>query len=275
MKRILTSFPGRFGDLIWALPTVRAISETYGEPVDLYIAGEFGGIAPLLKLQPYIDEVMADPSWSLSDDWRPPHFSSAGYDHVYHLGYRRWPELPLPIEIFQTSLIEHEWVSPLDLTRPWITPPSRLSKAAQVDFYGEGPKIAVGFTECHFELKYGLLSLLREHDRDWSLATCMGPTGRWGEEAGEGMCNWLEAAACISQADLFFGDCAALHVLAVAMNRPCVIVEPMEARLNPIFWALGKDGPQVTLVRGLDHKATFDARHCAEVLENALSRVHA
>jgi hypothetical protein len=54
------------------------------------------------------------------------------------------------------------------------------------------------------------------------------------------------------------------------MGKPCVIMEPMTERLNPIFWPLGQDGPQVTLVRGNDRQATFDARHTAETLERVL-----
>ncbi len=51
MSCTLCTFPGRYGDIIWALPTVRGISEVEG-PVDLLIAGEFASIVPLLEQQP-------------------------------------------------------------------------------------------------------------------------------------------------------------------------------------------------------------------------------
>lgn len=284
--RVLVSFPGRFGDLLWALPTVRAISETYGVPVDLLVAGEFATLIPLLELQPYLDRVHADPAWSLSHGWQPPGREDviSPYDKVHHLGYHRWPELPLPVEIFQTSLVEHEWVSPLDLTRPWITVPLLNWKWTL--------NLTFGFSDCWFELKHGLVELLLrepysnqdgdEIERGGTLPRAhadfrslgLFPKGsRWETEAGYGPTEWLEAARRIAFGQVFLGDCSALHVLAVALGKSCVIYEPMQARLNPIFWPCGKDGPQVTLVRGLDGEMTTDSRHTAETLEKVLAGV--
>jgi hypothetical protein len=70
---------------------------------------------------------------------------------------------------------------------------------------------------------------------------------------------------------VFLGDCSAWHVLAMAMGIPVVLVEPLEARWNPIFYPLGMDGPQVTMVRGNDGNPTFDARHVADALTRALA----
>lgn len=292
MTKILCTFPGRHGDLLWALPTVRAISESYGHPVDLQIAGEFGTILPLLAPQPYLGAIFADPRWGLTppNEWQAPpawpprreggtaeHFSEppdplVTYDRVYQLGYRRWPELPLPVEIDQTVRADRE-LPPLDLARPWITAP--LEGPLHYHLAPRTRRIAVGFSECHFELKYGLLGLLGQHDSRWEVQTVMGPTGRWGDEAGEGMCNWEEAAHAISQAEVFVGDCSALHVLAVALGVPVVLVEPMEARWNPIFYPCGKVGPQVTLVTGLDGLPTFDSRHLCEAVQARLEAIDA
>lgn len=271
MTCVLTSFPGRCGDLIWALPTIRAISESYAVPVDLLICGEFAGMVPLLAPQPYLARVVADPDWGIGHGWQPPNRADviSPYDKIFHLGYRRWPELPLPLEVDQTVRVDRE-LPPLDLTRPWITAPLKGPL-----HYHLGRRIAVGFSECHFELKYGLLGLLGQHDSRWEVQTVMGPSGRWGDEAGEGMCNWEEAAHAISQAEVFVGDCSALHVLAVALGKPCVLVEPMEARHNAIFWPLGQEGPQVTLVRGLDGKPTWDSRHLCETVAARLEAIDA
>lgn len=275
MTCVLTSFPGRCGDLIWALPTIRAISESYGAPVDLLICGEFEGMVPLLQQQPYLQHVEPDPAWSVGTGWQPPvdpGLGMPGYDRVFHLGYRRWPELPLPVEIDQTVRADRE-LPPLDLARPWITAP--LEGPLHYHLAPRTRRIAVGFSECHFELKYGLLGLLGQHDSRWEVQTVMGPTGRWGDEAGEGMCNWEEAAHAISQAEVFVGDCSALHVLAVALGVPVVLVEPMEARWNPIFYPCGKVGPQVTLVTGLDGLPTFDSRHLCEAVQARLEAIDA
>jgi hypothetical protein len=272
VSRLLCTFPGRAGDLLWALPTVRAISEAAGHPVDLQIAWEFAGMVELLQLQPYLRTIYADTSWSLSEGWRPPTVAGGPRDQVIHLGYRRWPELALPQEIYvQAAASAYPSVvfAPIDLDRPWIT-----KVQSSTDWFSRGRwqpsrKIAVGFTECHFELKYGLFQLLDEADVDWQLRTCMG-RGRWMDEAGEGSHSWREAAALIEQCEVFFGDCSALHVLACALGKPCVLVEPMEARHNSVFYPYGMDGPQVRVVKGLDGRPTFDARHTAELLREVL-----
>lgn len=267
--RILTTFPGRFGDVLWALPTIRAISERYAVPVDLIIAGEFGGLLPLLRLQPYLQRVEAEGDWPTAVRVPPMIAGLVGdqidaeYDHVFHLGYRRWPELPLPHEIY-LNLADPTICLPPDLQRPWIT----VDPLHATD-------LAVGFTEAWFELKLGLLSSI-DLQLGWALLTQLTPTGsRWTTEA-TGLCvmpcDWLTAAQMIAGAKGFFGDCSALHVLAVALGKRCVIMEPMEARHNPIFWPLGTDGPQVRAVRGNDGDFTFDARACAAVLKEELAR---
>ena len=81
----------------------------------------------------------------------------------------------------------------------------------------------------------------------------------------------VEATAWIAGAKVLLTDCSALHVLAVALGIPTVIVEPMEARWNTIFYPLGFDGPQVTIVKGLDGQPTFDARHVTETLSKVIN----
>lgn len=271
-QRVLCTFPGRAGDLLWALPTVRAISESYGHPVDLQIAGEFDSMVDLLLQQPYLHGVTADPRWGMSDGWEAPRHPRP-FDRVIHLGYSRWPELPLPMETYANAISHFAdnppTLPPLDLARPWITVDRGKGN-------GVCPDIVFGWTDCHFELKYGLTELLFTSDQDhrsrparWDAQDVIPPGSRWESEAYYLGCGWLAAARRIRRARVLLTDCSALHVLAVALGKPCVIVEPMEARLNPIFWPLGTDGP-VHLVTGNDGKATVDARHTADKLKEVL-----
>ncbi len=259
---ILCTFPGRHGDLLWALPTIRAISEAAGEPVDLQIAGEFGGLLPLLALQPYLRHILADPEWSAGESM-PPTIFGGPKTPVYHLGYPRWPELPLPFETQETARALMPADLNLHLDQPWlqaIPMPPR--------------DVVFGFTDCWFELKYGLTELLfPDEDREPANVNAIGifpPGSRWVTEGDYKPTTWLEAAGWISSARALLTDCSALHVLAVALGIPTVIVEPMEARWNPIFYPLGYDGPQVTVVKGLDGKPTFDARHVTETLSRVI-----
>ncbi len=260
--RVLCSFPGRAGDLIWALPAVRAISEHYQTSVDLLIAGEFAGMVPLLQQQPYLDGVLTDANWSLTppNEWCPPWHPTEGYDRIYHLGYRGWPAKPLPFETQDTLAtvwhLEDGPIPLIDLDRPWIT-------ADPVEHASLG--ITVGWTDCHFELKVGLMTLLERHD--WVLLPA--PGSRWVTEQLYASADWLSAARCIGESQVFLGDCSALHVLAVALGKPVVIYEPMEARWNPLFYPLGMDG-RVRVVKGHDGLPTIDARHTADVLKEVL-----
>lgn len=277
--KILATFPGRNGDLLWALPTIRALSRRIGAPIDLQICGEFAPIVPLLELQPYLGTISADPDWPLVPpaEWNAPH-PPEGYDHVFHLGYRGWPQRPLPFETLHTlneyltcNLVQHDCGNSflgadLDLQTPWITAPALFSYQWAWLY---------GFTDVYFELKYGLVTLLERNRKRFSYGqlppTNIGANPRWVEEAGENATTWLEAAAMLQRTSLLLTDCSALHVLAVALGTPALLVEPMEARWNPIFYPLGMDGPQVTVVQGTDGKPTFDARHVGDALEAAMA----
>jgi hypothetical protein len=262
MSRTLVSFPGRAGDLLWACSVIRLIAEREG-PVDLLIAGEFASMIPLLAQQPYLARVVADPDWNMAE-WKPPTVPCGPRDVVYHLGYRRWPELPLPHEVYRTATHEYALpLPPLDLSRPWITAPP----------WSQVPHtLAVGWTDCHFELKLGLMVLLEERSWDPPFDGVMLPPAgsRWCTEYKYQPVDWLEAARRIAASVAFLGDCSALHVLARAMAKPVILYEPMTARLNPIFLPYGTTGHGVELVIGLGGQATTDARHTAETIEKVL-----
>lgn len=282
MPQILCTFPGRTGDLLWALPTIRAISETYGQPVDLAVSQKYGsGLKPLLLDQPYLGEVHVLAAWGLQETAPispriPPSldadYREDDYDRVFHLGYDGWPTPTLPEDIYMRAVTRYtRGLNPLDLSRPWITPPSYASGLPTQD-------LAIGFTDEHFELKYGIYWLLRNR---WSFSdppahalVNVSASPRWNSaiEGGPPPMDWETAAAWISRSRCFVGCCSALHVLAVALGVPAVIVEPAAARLQEVFWPLGFDGDRVQVVRGGDGLPTVDARHTAETIETVWAR---
>lgn len=272
----LVSFPGRAGDILWALPTVRAISEHVGEPVDFGCCGEFEGLAGVIAQQPYIGCVRTSDSWGLTppNEWNPPEglwTSSAWryrYDRVYHLGYRGWPTYPLAQNTLVTAMAYYPELAganlQIDLTRPWIQVKGGLSR----------PDTLVAWTEEWIELKMGLLAALPMGLSKFHL---LYPPGARHEEWRERFdwavfdpTAWLDVAQWLSGAPVLLADCSAPHVLAVAMGVPVVLVEPSEARRNPIFQPVGVDGPQVTIVRGVDNQPTWDARAVADTLQRVL-----
>lgn len=273
--RVLVTFPGRYGDLLWALPSIRALSRRIGAPVDLHVAGEFASIVPLLQAQPYLGEVQARVDWVLEppEEWDCPIRSAdLSYNARVHLGYRGWPSQPLPLETLGNlnqslfSRTPEAWFTPADLylQEPWII----LPPGACLDQDGP-PVCAVGFSETHAELKRGLLDLLevRVHvvthpHTHWAChkrlawVTCVG--------------SWVYQASHLQRATVALCDCSALHVLAVALGTPVLLMEPIEARWNPIFYPLGWDGPQTTMIRGNDGRPTWDHNHVREAVVAAL-----
>lgn len=283
---VLCTFPGRYGDLLWALPTIRALSRRIHAPVDLMIAGEFRSILPLLQAQaqvdelyrpaPYLGRVWADPQWAMgSTKAETPTPPALPYDFVFHLGYRDWPKRALPFETLDnlnrySEITGSRWTrfwpladEELDLQTPWITlPPTTF------DAYKSG--VTIGWSDTHFELKYGITLLLQAHT-NWGLDK-IGNNPRGQAEARWVPQTWEETTQRIATAQVFLGCCSALHVLAVAVGTPVVLMEPMEARWNPIFYPLGMDGPQVTVVKGHDGNPTFDARHVRAAISAILAR---
>lgn len=285
--RLLCTFPGKYGDLLWALPTIRALSERAGEPIDLCIAGAFGSIYPLVEAQPYIGTCEVLRWWEVLDTApmtprQPPYptfqdHAKPSYDAVLHLGYRDWP---LPDLVRHTLATAHEQIETLGLVgrlgfvqvrdlaldRPWVT---ELLRTRYRPWGGNRrTKIAVGFTDEHFELKFGLQQLLCEADTAWEVQV-IGNNPRWNTEAGLGSMNWAETLCALAEADLFVGCCSALHVLAVAMGKPVILVEPAPARHNPVFYPLGDLGP-VQLLKGTDGRPTFDSRHLCDAINARL-----
>lgn len=264
---IVCTFPGKHGDLLWALPTVRAIAETYQEQVLLVISPYVKSLAPLLRRQDYIYSCVVDDAWQvhltapMSPRTPPTAYHAA--THVFHLGYEGWPSPDLPRDIWRCASEQTERaLQSLDLDRPWIAPPSYAQNlpAAQ---------IAVGFTDEWFELKYGIYQLLRRQLEPLTSSydiVNLSTSPRWQVEASLPPMDWDTAAAWMSRARLFVGCCSALHVLACAIGTPVVVVEPNEARWQDLFYPYGKATDRVRLLLGGDGRPTFDARHLMDAL---------
>lgn len=289
--KILCTFPGKYGDLLWALPTIRAISRRAGEPVDLWVAKPFASITPLLSHQPYLGLVAAIDTWEVRDTApmtpRAPAILDAlptRYDRILNLGYRDWPLPDVARHTWETAcqeLAPDAMLEALDLTTPWIVPApgSPTGRTAWL----------AAFTDEYFELKVGVWDLLTDPINfrhpdvrprySWEGRNSIGggplsiSTGaRWTREAGHSGCEWVQGAAWMTRTGAVLADCSAWHVLAVAMGVPVVMMEPQPMRHNAIFYPVGAAGPQVYLVKGIDNQPTWDARHIGDALEQVLAR---
>lgn len=276
---ILATMPGRFGDILWALPTVRLLAARHDTKVDFMTSPAYSGILDLIQRQPYILETWTNDDWDVQETAPmtprvPPSCDCDDYEEIYHLGYREWPSQRLAEEIRESvGLARNPSDRALALHEPWITVPGASRET-------EDTVIAVGFSEEHIELKMGILLGLIPKFNEVTWQLLLPPKGmshrawEWVEVAGYPVeyceTTWEQAAATIATADLFFGCLSAPWVLANAVGTPTVIMEPMVARHNPIFW---REAPKNHLVIGNDGKPTFDLRHTADMIGRVLEEV--
>ncbi len=279
---ILATMPGRFGDILWALPTVRLLAARHDTKVDFMTSPAYSDILDLIQRQPYILETWTNDDWELRETapmtpYKPPACDCDDYEAIYHLGYQKWPSRPLAEEIRVETLGGGQAGDPqyVSLETPWINMPDATTRTSP------GPVVAVGFTNEHIELKMGVLCGLVASlpEISWRLVV---PDGRaahrawewervtrveWPENFTFWQTSWVQAAHVIATADLFFGCLSALWVLANAVGTPTVIMEPSPERHHPIFW---RESPKNHLVVGNDGKPTFDLRHTRDMIAAVL-----
>ncbi len=274
---MIVTHPGKLGDLLWALPTVRALATK--EPVHLHLAAQCKPLVSLLEKQPYIHSLVLDENWQVQDTAPatprvPPTFIPAS-ERVAHLGYDRWPDLPLPFEVAMHAGLH---VGSLDLSR-WITTEPAFKREPSADI------VLFHWTDRWFELKLGLTELVTQSVplTSWCLRTDPN-TQRWQVYKHAYEATFEKLASEIAAVSLVVTDCSAVHVLAAAIGTPVVVVEPEQDRHHFIFWPGSVAGPgpwhpadnalgrRIFPVLGNDGKPTFDARHTADLIREVLAR---
>lgn len=284
VSRILVTFPGRFGDLLHAMPTCRALAHAADWPVDVAVAHKYRAITPLLMQQPYIGLARGDEMWQVEETApmtpRCPPWPTAGmgpYDEVYHLGYADWPTPTLAEDIYARASAGFHTLPPLDLDRPWIAlPPGDTALIAP----HARPRVWLAWSEEWFELKVGLTQILAQRFpqvdfwwvRPWGgrydevavgQAATTKPDLQLARNVSSIRTNWLGAALAGASCDVYLGCLSSQWVLADGMGKPCIVVEPNPQRHHPVFW---REAEKNHLVLGNDGKPTFDARAAGDAL---------
>lgn len=286
----LVCHPGRYGDLLWALPTVRALAEYHGEaariilPADAMDGTPMEAMAPLLIQQEYIGRVDVDPTWHITSDApRRPRFpASAQSLAMRSLGYEDWPRKPLPYEVASLAgddIYNLAANKPEVFFRPWIEMASTMLPLRK-------PAILVHWTDRWFELKLGIVKeigrLLPGVYVDWYAAK----DSRM-HQAGATPCTFEWLAAAMTEHSVVLTDCSAAHVLAAAVGvRTVLVMEPERDRHHFIFWpgSLVHDdgvtkhwrpmgtplGDRIKPVLGTDGAPTFDSRHVIDEIVKVL-----
>ena len=176
--RILVTHPGRHGDILWALPTVRAISRWAGAKVDFMTSKKYGRVCDLLNAgaSDYIGYAWGDPGWIVEESAPisprvpplpikylepgvgplPGHEVELKYDLIAHLGYGGWPEKPLALQALAQGITElqADLSQFFDLDEPWLKVKAAKPEGTSV--------IAVGWSEEWIELKMGITLALAQ-----------------------------------------------------------------------------------------------------------------
>lgn len=94
--KIAVTMPGKIGDLLYSLPTVRYVSKILGDKVDFWTQKECLPVKRLLENQSYINKVYINESYVKQHDQcgvQPWFLEPEGkYDRIYHMGLRDYPK---------------------------------------------------------------------------------------------------------------------------------------------------------------------------------------
>jgi len=210
-RRVLLTFSGKHGDILWSLQAARAMALT-GAEVDFAVMPAFVAVLPLIAIQPYVHKAFAINGWHLHHDGcgaqpRLPPSVPAGYDEVHHLTYDSFPTEPLIL-----------WsLKRLGLPMPEPAVPFLFAPAE-----ADPSLVAYAFNASHRGAKENMLKLLQ----------AVIPEARF--ENVETI-PFDQAARRIKSSRFFFGCRSANYVLAMGLGKRCLIFEPDAGRRSPIF----------------------------------------
>lgn len=260
--KILCTMPGKFGDLLWSLPTVRAIAEQAvkeieGKPlqgcfVDLGIMPEYRSLLPLLNVQPYISKAFVIENWICTGShagdqpWEAPvnilvneTYIHTGvdiltgntyhYDKVYHLGYRNHPPSNKPLVDFiaeQQGIKLEKPIPFIDLTDQLIGKAGcsvYSSMLAELESITKNPTITWSFNDSMRDYKDKFLDDLKQTLPEVNFLYV-------------GNRHWVEAAYLIKHSLAFIGCRSSNYVLACGVGKKVYVYEPNISRSIKGMW---------------------------------------
>lgn len=95
-KKIAVSMPGKTGDAIYAIPSIRYLTEKYGVKADFYTTTHVERARDLFEYQSCVDDLVIPHGYKIErydmgiQPWRMP-VNLDEYECVFHLGYRGTP----------------------------------------------------------------------------------------------------------------------------------------------------------------------------------------
>jgi hypothetical protein len=226
---MLFTHPGKMGDAIWSLASVKWLAE---DRADLTLSGYCHPLAPLLSAQSWIKNVTIDFDWHVEWSAPPKPWACPGLVAV-HLGYREWPQ-PTLIEYYPKLLLqEYGWNTTPNFELPWLYVGNAKHNEIVLSFSCEYAENKAGY----------ILHLLKAFpEQKFVLALTAGsrlfkdfnfPFKHLRVE----VCSLLRLAELMSSAPLVITCNSVGHPLAAALGARAIIAEPNTMRHQPTFKA--------------------------------------
>jgi len=139
MLKYAFAHPGKMGDFLYILPTVKYICERDGAIADIYTSEMCRPTESLIKYQSYVNDFIIPPEYKMEhfnlgvQPWNIP-IDESQYDKVYQLGFQAYPDGPLHKYIAKCIGIE-------DVADPQYEYPD-------ITFYDK-PYVVVGYCSHH------------------------------------------------------------------------------------------------------------------------------
>lgn len=218
MFKVLCTFSGKYGDILWSMPTVKAIAKKEGVKVAFACMPSYTSLIPLLKVQDYISEAFVIDEWLYTGSpfgdqpWSAP--AQRWSEKIYHLTYRTTPD------IFLAAYIAREAGVVLDEPyEPFIKP-----VLEPLPYTSQLSTVAYSFNPMYAVQKKDFIDYLKETFPSTSFIDTT-------------ELSWNLTAYVIKQAKCFIGCRSSNHVLAHGLGQKLIIFEPHPDRAGgmPIF----------------------------------------
>jgi hypothetical protein len=245
MSKTLVTFSGKFGDILWSLPTARQVAQESDErKVDFAVMPAYKSLLPLLEFQSWIDKAFVIDDWICTGSpcgdqpWCAPEPAGASYKRVCHLTYRAHPGMQGTPAI---ALCDYTaWQQGVHLKRPVVP----FIEAQPIDVFPPPPLpvLCYSFNGDYFTPKQQFLFRLITRTKDLISWTNVGEL------------PWMQAASLLSQGNPFIGCRSACWVLAMGLGCQTLTYEP-----NPSRHMAGPWGKVFSCPYGKEHALRMDS----------------
>jgi hypothetical protein len=214
---VLATFSGKYGDILWSLPTVRELQRKYNRQIDFAVMPHYRQLLPLLRYQSYIRMAFIIDDWTCvgspcgDQPWQPPKHCEQGYDFVHHLTYRTHPGMNGAPAMQLADFTA--WQQGLKLEEPVVP-----FIAAPMIGLANVSSVCYAFNEMESELKGRFMHRLRA---TLPASVSLIDVSRM---------TWLDAASAIQSAGVFVGCRSANWVIAMGLGVETYTYEPNPSR---------------------------------------------